>query len=80
MDQTNGSSSAAEEAAQQLTNVLLPMDATPTLAAHVAPHAAFVTSVSERADVVLASALFRELSQAFEKLSPCSASRSTSRC
>jgi hypothetical protein len=66
----DGSSSAAEQAAQHLTNVLLPMDATPTLAAHVAPHAAFVTSVSERADVVLASALFRELSQAFEKLTP----------
>ena len=28
-----GSSSAAAEAAQHLTNVLLPMDATPTLAA-----------------------------------------------
>ena len=57
-------------AAQHLSDVLLPMDATPTLAAHVAPHAAFVSSISERADVVLASALFRELSQAFEKLSP----------
>ncbi len=53
-----------------MTNVLLPMDATPTLAAHVAPHAAFVSSISERADVVLASALFRELSQRFEKLTP----------
>ena len=57
------------EAAQQLTNVLLPMDATPTLAAHVAPHAAFVSSITERADVVFASALFHELSQRFEKLS-----------
>ena len=65
-----GSSSAAEQAAQHLTNVLLPMDATPTLAAHVAPHAAFVSDITERADVVLASALFRELSQAFEKLTP----------
>ena len=63
-------SSAADEAAQQLVEVLLPMDATPTLAAHVAPHAAFVSSISERADVVLASALFRELSQRFEKLTP----------
>ena len=71
MEPEEGSSSAAAaEAAQHLTNVLLPMDATPTLAAHVAPHAAFVTSVSERADVVLASALFRELSQRFETLSP----------
>jgi len=69
MDQDEGSSSA-DEAAQQLVEVLLPMDATPTLAAHVAPHAAFVSGVTERADVVLASALFRELSQAFEKLSP----------
>ena len=68
--QTEGSSSAAAEAAQHLTNVLLPMDATPTLAAHVAPHAAFVSDITERADVVLASALFRELSQAFEKLTP----------
>ena len=65
-----GSSSAAEQAAQQLVEVLLPMDATPTLAAHVAPHAAFVSTITERADVVLASALFRELSQAFETLSP----------
>ena len=63
-------SSAAAEAAQQLVEVLLPIDATPTLAAHVAPHAAFVSSISERADVVLASALFRELSQRFEKLTP----------
>ena len=70
MDPAPDEGSAAAEAAQQLTNVLLPMDATPTLAAHVAPHAAFVTSVSERADVVLASALFRELSQRFEKLTP----------
>ena len=70
MDAAPDEGSAAAEAAQHLTNVLLPMDATPTLAAHVAPHAAFVTSVSERADVVLASALFRELSQAFEALSP----------
>ena len=72
MEPEEGSSSAAAaaEAAQHLTNVLLPMDATPTLAAHVAPHAAFVTSVSERADVVLASALFRELSQAFERCLP----------
>ncbi|CAH0376254.1 unnamed protein product [Pelagomonas calceolata] len=69
MDQDEGSSSAAE-AAQQLVEVLLPMDATPTLAAHVEPHAAFVTSVSERADVILSSALFRELSQRFEKLTP----------
>ena len=58
------------EAAQHLTNVLLPMDATPTLASHIAPHAAFVSAIAERADVVLASALFRELSQAFEKLTP----------
>ena len=65
-----GSRSAAEQAAQHLTNVLLPMDATPTLAAHVAPHAAFVSGIAERADVVLAAALFRELSQRFEKLSP----------
>ena len=65
-----GGSSAAEQAAQHLTNVLLPMDATPTLAAHVAPHAAFVSDITERADVVLASALFRELSQRFEKLTP----------
>jgi hypothetical protein len=70
MDPTPDEGSAAAEAAQQLTNVLLPMDATPTLAAHVAPHAAFVSSISERADVVLASALFRELSQRFEKLTP----------
>ena len=63
-------SSAAAEAAQQLVEVLLPMDATPTLAAHVAPHAAFVSAIAERADVVLASALFRELSQRFEKLTP----------
>ena len=70
MDPAPDEGSAAAEAAQQLTNVLLPMDATPTLAAHVAPHAAFVSSISERADVVLASALFRELSQAFETLSP----------
>ena len=69
MDQDEGSS-AADEAAQQLVEVLLPMDATPTLAAHVAPHAAFVSAIAERADVVLASALFRELSQAFETLSP----------
>ncbi len=69
MDQDEGSSSA-DEAAQQLVEVLLPMDATPTLAAHVAPHAAFVSGVTERADVVLASALFRELSQAFETLPP----------
>ena len=41
------------EAAQHLTNVLLPMDATPTRAAHVAPHAAFVSDITERADVVL---------------------------
>ena len=70
MDPAPDEGSAAAEAAQQLTNVLLPMDATPTLAAHVAPHAAFVSSISERADVVLASALFRELSQRFEKLTP----------
>ena len=70
MDPAPDEGSAAAEAAQQLTNVLLPMDATPTLAAHVAPHAAFVSGVTERADVVLASALFRELSQAFETLSP----------
>ena len=71
MDPAPDEGSAAAEAAQQLTNVLLPMDATPTLAAHVAPHAAFVSSdITERADVVLASALFRELSQAFEKLTP----------
>ena len=69
MDQDEGSSAAAE-AAQHLSDVLLPMDATPTLAAHVEPHAAFVTSVSERADVILSSALFRELSQRFEKLTP----------
>jgi len=65
-----GISGAAERAAQHLSDVLLPMDATPTLAAHVAPHAAFVSSISERADVVLASALFRELSQRFEKMTP----------
>ena len=35
MDQDEGSSSA-DEAAQHLSDVLLPMDATPTLAAHVA--------------------------------------------
>ena len=69
MDQDEGSSSA-DAAAQHLSDVLLPMDATPTLAAHVAPHAAFVSSISERADVVLASALFRELSQRFEKMTP----------
>jgi len=69
MDQDEGSSSA-DAAAQHLSDVLLPMDATPTLAAHVAPHAAFVSGIAERADVVLASALFRELSQAFETLSP----------
>ena len=69
MDQDEGSSSA-DEAAQQLVEVLLPMDATPTLAAHVAPHAAFVSTITERADVVLTSALFRDLSQRFEKLSP----------
>ena len=63
-------SSAAEQAAQQLVEVLLPMDATPKLTEHVAPHAAFVSTIAERADVVLASALFRELSQAFETLSP----------
>ena len=66
----DGSSSAAEQAAQQLVEVLLPMDATPKLTEHVAPHAAFVSTITERADVVLASALFRELSQAFETLSP----------
>ena len=65
-----GSSSAAEEAAQHLSDVLLPMDATPTLAAHVAPHAAFVSTITERADVVLSSSLFRELSQVFETLTP----------
>ena len=70
MDAAPDEGSAAAEAAQHLTNVLLPMDATPTLAAHVAPHAAFVSDITERADVVLASALFRELSQAFEKLTP----------
>ena len=70
MEPDEGSSSAAEQAAQHLTNVLLPMDATPTLAAHVAPHAAFVSTITERADVVLTSALFRDLSQRFEKLSP----------
>ena len=70
MDPAPDEGSAAAEAAQHLTNVLLPMDATPTLAAHVAPHAAFVSDITERADVVLASALFRELSQAFEKLTP----------
>ena len=69
MDQDEGSSSA-DEAAQQLVEVLLPMDATPTLAAHVAPHAAFVSDITERADVILSSALFRELSQRFEKLTP----------
>ena len=63
-------SSAAAEAAQQLVEVLLPIDATPTLAAHVAPHAAFVSDITERADVILSSALFRELSQRFEKLTP----------
>ena len=63
MDPAPDEGSAAAEAAQHLTNVLLPMDATPTLAAHVAPHAAFVSTITERADVVLASALFRELSQ-----------------
>ena len=62
--------SSAAEAAQQLVEVLLPIDATPKLTEHVAPHAAFVSAITERADVVLASALFRELSQAFEKLSP----------
>ena len=70
MDPAPDEGSAANEAAQQLVEVLLPMDATPTLAAHVAPHAAFVSGIAERADVVLASALFRELSQAFETLSP----------
>ena len=70
MDPAPDDGSAAAEAAQQLVEVLLPMDATPTLAAHVAPHAAFVSSISERADVVLASALFRELSQRFEKMTP----------
>ena len=70
MDPAPEDCSAAAEAAQQLGEVLLPMDATPTLAAHVAPHAAFVSAIAERADVVLASALFRELSQAFETLSP----------
>ena len=70
MDPAPDEGSAAAEAAQHLTNVLLPMDATPTLAAHVAPHAAFVSDITERADVVLASALFRELSQRFEKLTP----------
>ena len=70
MDPTPDEGSAAAEAAQQLTNVLLPMDATPTLAAHVAPHAAFVSDITERADVILSSALFRELSQRFEKLTP----------
>ena len=70
MDPAPDDGSAAAEAAQQLVEVLLPMDATPTLAAHVAPHAAFVSAIAERADVVLASALFRELSQAFEKLTP----------
>ncbi len=70
MDPAPDEGSAAAEAAQHLTNVLLPMDATPTLAAHVAPHAAFVSGIAERADVVLASALFRDLSQRFEKLTP----------
>jgi hypothetical protein len=70
MDPAPDEGSAAAEAAQQLVDVLLPMDATPTLAAHVAPHAAFVSNITERADVVLAAALFRELSQRFEKLTP----------
>ena len=61
---------SADEAAQQLRDVLLPIDATPKLTEHVAPHAAFVSAIAERADVVLASALFRELSQRFEKLTP----------
>ena len=37
MDPAPDEGSAAAEAAQQLVDVLLPMDATPTLAAHVAP-------------------------------------------
>lgn len=67
-----GSSNAAEQAAQHLADVLLPIDATTQLAAlpELERHHTFVSACCERADVVLASALFRDLSQAFEKLAP----------
>ena len=48
MDPAPDDGSAAAEAAQQLGEVLLPMDATPTLAAHVASHAAQVVDVSRK--------------------------------